>query len=162
MKYIKKFNESNSYNSKIEEIEFDENMMVTTLTPLSILRIDFQKINIIGSYIIENLNNDIIKNKFGKDFDFFYENPRTAFNFFTTSIIDEKDLKKMFNNVVIHPGSDDEDEYVSALKIDGILTLLLHSPERGSQIRLNELLSPEGMFEIYKVLVHLYNKNLSN
>ena len=83
------------------------------------------------------------------------------FNLFVTQVLTYRDLKRMFTNVVVQEGSDDEDEYVAALEINGKKVLLLCSPDRGNSIRIqddNRTIKPQEVIEILRELCEIYNE----
>ena len=85
------------------------------------------------------------------------------FIFFVTSLIDEKLMMKMFSNVKTHEGADLEEEFVSALEINGRIVLILHSPERGSSLRIqddNHTIKFEEVLSIVDTLCKIYNERL--
>ena len=60
----------------------------------------------------------------------------------------------------VHEGADQEDEYVSALEINGKVVLILNSPERGSGIRIqddNYTISFEEVLDIVKTICEIIN-----
>jgi len=151
-------------SNNFKELEFDDNMMYSTATILSFITKPFN-INgeILGDAIEKTLNKKLYS-KFIKPYKI--RNGFDKFNIFTTSFIDDKNLKSMFSNVAIHEGSDGEEEFVSALEINNRVVLILHSPDRGSQIRIEDNNLPiififDEVVEIIKVLCDIYNKRLT-
>jgi hypothetical protein len=84
--------------------------------------------------------------------------------YFITSLLNKDDLFRMFDKVTVQEGSDLEDEYVVTLSINGIVVLLLVSPERGNSIRIegDDYLSMGKLNEILIEICNFYNKNFFN
>lgn len=161
---IKKFNMfCESLNTKkFKELEFDEDMMSKTTVLFSLIdcgiRKDFE-VNIIkiSDVISETLTPKTFNKLFG---DNPINKPFDIINIFTTSVLTETIMKDMFDNVVVHEGADDEEEFVSALEINNKVVLLLHSPNRGSQIRIqdnNYTLPIDELLNIIKTICEIYN-----
>ena len=148
--------------SSTKELEFNDDMMVKTSSIINLIdggvRGNFDtNINKLSDVITITLKKDIIDNVFWINH---IVKPFDIFNFFVTSFLTDDDIKGMFNNVVIHEGADQEDEYVSALEINGKIVLLLHSPERGSSIRIednNYTISFDEVLDIVKTLCEIIN-----
>jgi len=161
MKYLKKFNES---IESFKELEFNEDMMYQTSMILNLVDRPYEK-NLIklGALIKTTLSEEV----FFKLFRRFVESYRDygdLVNFFITMVINERIMKRMFNNVVTHEGSDLEEEFVSALEINGKIVLILHSPERGSSLRIqddNHTIKFEEVLSIVETLCKIYNEKLS-
>lgn len=150
MKHLKRFNENIS--SSIKEIEFNEDMMYSTMMIMNLIPNPY-------SQNITKLNNIIKDNLSDKFNDRLYSS--TPFIDFVSSFIQSKEeMETIFSNVDIHPGADDEDEYVSALLVDGVLVLILHSPERGNSIRVHQYASFEAIEDVIKELCILFNQKL--
>jgi len=159
MKHIKSYNKFNESLSSVKEIPFDEDMMVEASAIMNICRNLEKDTESIANTIKETLTDDVYNKLFSKYKDLI-RNSFDIFNLFTTTIITEKDLQKMFSNVTIHKGSDMEDEYVVALEINNRIVLLLHSPERGSQIRIqddNYTIKIDEVVSIIRELCKIYN-----
>lgn len=150
MKYLKRFNENIS--SSIKEVEFNEDMMYSTMKIMSLIPNPYS----------ENITilNNIIKNNLEDRFNDRIYSSTLFIDFVSSFIQSEEEMGTIFSNVVVHPGADDEDEYVSALLVDGILVLILHSPERGNSIRVHQYASFEAVEDIIKELCILFNKKL--
>jgi len=159
MKYLRGFNES---VQNVKELEFNEDMMVQTSMILNLVGNPYEKnINKLGALIKTTLDEDVFLNLFKGWANF--RDYKDVFLFFVTTIMDEKLMKKMFNNVVVHEGADLEDEYVSALEINGRIVLLLHSTERGSSLRIqddNYSIKFEEVLSIVEELCKIYNQRL--
>lgn len=152
MRYIKRFNES---ISNFKELEFDEEMMIKTSAVFNL--IDFKEVNKLYEIIKTSLN-DFVYRKLFNDLPSKY-----VVNYFITTVINHKMLKKMFSNVIVHEGSDGEDEYVSALEINGRIVLILCSPERGSMVRIEDnkhSIRFEEVLGIFKSICEIYNDRL--
>ena len=88
---------------------------------------------------------------------------KDVFIFFVTSVIGKNLMKKMFNNVTTQEGADLEEEFVSALEINDRIVLILHSPERGSSLRIqddNYTIKFEEVLSIVEALCQIYNQRL--
>jgi hypothetical protein len=152
MIHIKRFNES---ISNFKELEFDDDMMIKTSAVINL--INFKEDDKVYEVIKKSLDDEVYRKLF-KDLPSKY-----VVNYFITTVINHKMLKKMFSNVVVHEGSDEEDEYVSALEINGRIVLILCSPERGSMIRIednNYSITFEEVLEIFKFICEIYNDRL--
>jgi hypothetical protein len=150
MKHLKRFNENIS--SSIKEIEFNEDMMYKTMMIMNLIPNPYsQNITIL---------NNIIKNNIEDRFNDRFRSSIPFIDFVAGFIQSEEEMETIFSNVVVHPGSNDEDEYVSALLVDGILVLILHSPERGNSIRIHQYASFEAVEDIIKELCILFNQKL--
>jgi hypothetical protein len=78
-------------------------------------------------------------------------------------VIGKNLMKKMFNNVTTQEGADLEEEFVSALEINGRIVLILHSPERGSSVRIqdnNYTIKFGEVLSIVDTLCKIYNERL--
>lgn len=137
MIHLKKFNEN---VSNWKELKFDEDMMYKTSALMNLLPNPYNdSLEKISDTIMTSLSSSLISKLFEMDIAIGrIKRGSDLFINFVTSTIDEEDLKRMFKNVEVHEGSDMEDEYVSALEINGKIVLLLHSPDRGSQIRVED------------------------
>lgn len=162
MIHLKKFNEN---VSNWKELKFDEDMMyktsaISNLIPKpfndNIAKVSNTIMTSLSSSLISKLfEMDIVMGSIRRDSDLFIN--------FVTSTIDEEDLKRMFKNVEVHEGSDMEEEYVSALEINGKIVLLLHSPDRGSQIRVEDnkfSIEFDEVLSIIESLCKIYNSLL--
>lgn len=160
MKYLRRFNES---ILNVKELEFDEEMMYQTVHILSLLDGDYNNnISKIVSIIKDTLSPEIYnklfdsyKDSIKKDFD--------IFNYFTSSVLSLDNMTNMFDNLIIHDGSDGEEEWVSALEINGKIVLLLLSEERGNQVRIQDdrfSIKVDEVASIIKTLCELYNDKL--
>lgn len=162
MIHLKKFNEN---VSNWKELKFDEDMMYKTSAISNLIPNPFndnlEKVSdtimtsLSPSLISKLFEMDIVMGRIRKDSDLFIN--------FVTSTIDEEDLKRMFKNVEVQEGSDSEDEYVSALEINGKIVLLLHSPDRGSQIRVEDnkfSIEFDEVLSIIENLCKIYNSLL--
>jgi len=157
MKYLKRF-ENNQDSIKV--INFDENMMSTTSAVINLIPITNN--SFIGKtvHILKSTLSDIVYKKL---FKWVPRNPVDFLILFMTTSFNEKDLYKISDKVIIHEGADLEDEYVLTLEINDRVVLLLHSPERGSSIRIqddNYTIKKEEVVDILKQLCELYNEKL--
>lgn len=159
IKRFLKFNESVS----VTELDYDyenvykSSMMINLIGDENKYQSD---IDTLGDLIRNTLRSDLFLELFGDDE---YRNSDIT-NFFITSIINKDDLLKMFNNVVVQEGSDEEDEYCATLSINNTLVLLLASPDRGNSIRIgvgeDHKLSFDKVCGIIKELCNIYNEKL--
>jgi len=157
MKYLKRF-ENNQDSIKV--INFDENMMSTTSAVISLIPITDN--SFIGK-TVHILKSTLSDRVYKKLFKWVPRNPIDFLILFITSLLSEEDLQKISDKTVIHEGVDLEDEYVLTLKINDRVVLLLHSPERGSSIRIqddNYTIKKEEVVDILKQLCELYNEKL--
>ena len=157
MKFLKRF-ENNQDDIKF--INFDEDMMVTTSSVINVIPITD---NAFIGRTVHILKNTLIERIYNKLFKWPPRNPRDFLILFITSILSEEDLQKISDKTAIHEGADGEDEYVLAFEINERVVLLLHSPDRGSSIRIqddNYTIKKEEVLEILKQLCELYNEKL--
>ena len=160
MKHLRRFNES---LSNFKELEFDEDMMYKTSAIINLIPNKYEA-NLLKaeSVIKETLSEETFEKLFHQYMDMINK-PGRMFNFFVTTVMDEHLLNSMFNNVVTHEGADMEEEFVSALEINGKVVLLLHSPDRGSGIRVQDdkyTIKFEEVLSILKSLCEIYNEKL--
>jgi hypothetical protein len=160
MKYLKKFNES---VENFKELEFNEDMMYQTSMILNLVERPYEKgINKLGALIKSSLSEEVFLKLF-RGWEDFRDYSDLA-NIFITSIMNKNIMKRIFNNVVIHEGADGEDEYVAPLEINGRIVLILHSPERGSSLRIqddNHTIKFDEVLSIIETLCKIYNEKLS-
>jgi hypothetical protein len=155
MKYLKRFNES---VQNVKELELNDDMMYQTSMILNLIPNPYEKnIDKLGALIKTSLHEEVfLKLDNVRDY-------KDVFIFFVTSLIDEKLMMKMFSNVKTHEGADLEEEFVSALEINGRIVLILHSPERGSSLRIqddNHTIKFEEVLSIVDTLCKIYNERL--
>lgn len=151
------------FDDNFKELEFDEEMMVQTSMILNLISNPYDKnIDKLGALIKTSLDEEVFLKLFagwlGNVRDY-----KDVFIFFVTSLIDEKHMMKMFSNVKTHEGADLEEEFVSALEINGRIVLILHSPERGSSLRIqddNYTIKFEEVLSIVEALCQIYNQRL--
>jgi len=133
-----------------EELDFEESDMWNTISIMNCLSLnDFKDL---GELIKTTLNPDILTKMFRAD-------TNMDLILFSTSI-ERDDLERMFTKISVHPGADDEDEWVVKLKIENRIVLLLASPERGSTIRIqddNHRVPKEALYKIIETLCLIYN-----
>lgn len=160
MKYLKRFNES---VQNVKELELNDDMMYQTSMILNLIPNPYEKnIDKLGSLIKTSLDEEVFLKLFSKWRDDI-RGYKDVFIFFVTSLIDEKLMMKMFSNVKTHEGADLEEEFVSALGINGRVVLILHSPERGSSLRIqddNHTIKFEEVLSIVDTLCKIYNERL--
>jgi hypothetical protein len=159
---IKKYTQFLNESYKELEYELDDtgtnDMMYQCSAIFNLLRNFDQAAQVIS----DTLTEEIYEKLFGR-YTSMIRRPSDLVNLFTTTVINHKDLKKMFKNVTIQEGADMEDEYVAALEINGKQVLLLHSPERGSSIRIqddNHSIKEDEVIEILRELCKIYNEKL--
>ncbi len=162
MIHLKKFNEN---VSNWKELKFDEDMMYKTSALMNLLPNPYNdSLEKISDTIMTSLSSSLISKLFEMDIAIGrIKRGSDLFINFVTSTIDEEDLKRMFKNVEVHEGSDMEEEYVSALEINGKIVLLLHSPDRGSQIRVEDnkfSIEFDEVLSIIESLCKIYNSLL--
>ena len=164
MIHLKKFNEN---VSNWKELKFDEEMMYKTSALMNLLPLPNpynDSLEKISDTIMTSLSSSLISKLFEMDIVIGrIKRGSDIFINFVTSKIDEEDLKRMFKNVEVHEGSDLEEEYVSALEINGKIVLLLHSPDRGSQIRVEDnkfSIKFDEVLSIIESLCKIYNSLL--
>ncbi len=164
MKYIRKFNESKNI---FQEIEFDEEMMYKTSMIINLIPQPYEEgLKKLDNCIKSNLDKDILYRIGGKTPLLFFNSEFTSKNIvsdFITSMIDDKDMEKI-SNVITHPGADDELEFVVSLEINNRIVLILHSPDRGSSLRIeddNYKIKFDEVLKIIEVLCQIYNEKLS-
>ena len=166
MKYLRRFNES---VQSFKELEFNEDMMVQTSMVMNLIGNPYEEnYNKLGSLIETVLDYQIYLKLFKRYIrywtgDKLFGNYKDLFILFVTTVIDDKLMREMFNNIIIHEGADLEEEFVSALEINGRVVLLLHSPDRGSSIRIqddNYTIKFEEVLDIVESLCQIYNKKL--
>jgi len=133
-----------------EDLDFEESDMWETTSIMNCLSLnDFKDL---GELIKTTLNPDILTKMFRAD-------TNMDLILFSTSI-EREDLERMFTKISVHPGADDEDEWVVKLKIENRIVLLLASPERGSTIRIqddNHRVPKEALYKIIETLCLIYN-----
>jgi hypothetical protein len=157
MRYLKRF-ENNQDDIKI--INFDEDMMFATSYVINVIPITD---NAFIGKTVHILKSTLSERVYNKLFKWPPINPRDFLILFITDVFSEEDLYKISDKTVIHEGADGEDEYVLALEINERIVLLLHSPDRGSSIRIqddNYTIKKEEVVEILKQLCELYNEKL--
>ena len=159
MKYLKRFNES---VQNVKELELNDDMMFQTSMILNLIPNPYDKnIDKLGALIKTSLDEEVFLKLFRwrdgiRDY-------KDVFIFFVTSVIGKNLMKKMFNNVTTQEGADLEEEFVSALEINGRIVLILHSPERGSSLRIqddNYTIKFEEVLSIVEALCQIYNQRL--
>jgi hypothetical protein len=158
--YLKKFNES---VESFKELEFNEDMMYQTSMILNLVERPYERgLNKLGALIKTSLSEEVFLKLFRGWEEF--RDYSDLVNIFISTVINHKQMKRMFNNVVIHEGADGEDEYVAPLEINGKIVLILHSPERGSSLRIqddNHTIKFEEVLSIVETLCKIYNEKLS-
>jgi hypothetical protein len=159
MKYLKRFNES---VQNVKELELNDDMMFQTSMILNLIPNPYDKnIDKLGALIKTSLDEEVFLKLFRwrdgiRDY-------KDVFIFFVTSVIGKNLMKKMFNNVTTQEGADLEEEFVSALEINGRIVLILHSPERGSSVRIqdnNYTIKFGEVLSIVDTLCKIYNERL--
>lgn len=158
MKYLRKFNES---VQNVKELELNDDMMYQTSAIINLIpRQEYSKnMNKLGALIKSTLDEEVFLKLFGewRDYD-------DVFIYFVTSVINEDLMLKIFSNVRTQEGADLEEELVSPLEINGRIVLILHSPERGSSIRIevddNYTIKFEEVIDIVDTLCQIYNQKL--
>jgi len=159
MKYLKRFNES---VQNVKELELNDDMMFQTSMILNLIPNPYDKnIDKLGALIKTSLDEEVFLKLFRwrdgiRDY-------KDVFIFFVTSVIGKNLMKKMFNNVTTQEGADLEEEFVSALEINDRIVLILHSPERGSSLRIqddNYTIKFEEVLSIVEALCQIYNQRL--
>jgi hypothetical protein len=160
MKYLKRFNES---VQNVKELELNDDMMVQTSMILNLIPNPYDKnIDKLGALIKTSLDEEVFLKLFSRWRDDIRDY-KDVFIFFVTSVIGKNLIKKMFNNVTTQEGADCEEEFVSALEINGKIVLILHSPERGSSLRIqddNHTIKFEEVLSIVDTLCKIYNERL--
>lgn len=161
MKYLRRFNES---VQSFKELKFDENMMSQTSMIMNLIPNPFERnCNKLGALIISTLDKEVSNNKCMYRMYRHFRDYADLLILFVTSVIDDKLMKEMFSNVIIHEGADLEEEFVSALEINDRVVLLLHSPERGSSLRIqddNHTIKFDEVLSIVENLCEIYNQKL--
>ena len=159
MKYLRKFNES---FQNVKELELNDDMMYQTSAIINLIpRHEYSKnMNKLGVLIKSTLEEEVFLKLFGEwrgDYD-------DVFIYFVTSVMNEDLMLKIFSNVRTQEGADLEEEFVSPLEINGRIVLILHSPERGSSIRIevddNYTIKFEEVLGIVDTLCQIYNQKL--
>lgn len=146
-----------------KELTFDEGMMTKTSAIINLISNPFE-VNL--KLVSQTIQDTLTEETFNKLFVMVPKRLRIGrhlFNFFVTMAPNQNDLKRIFPNVVIHKGTDDEKEYVAALEINNRIVLLLCSPQRGSQIRIqddNYTITMKEVVGIVKTLCEIYNEKL--
>lgn len=137
----------------MENIDFTEDYMYETLTVLSHLN-HGNLFNDLPELVNEKLQCDDI-------FNFTMNRP---FEYLTTMVtcLSYEKMCIIFgeSNITTHPGVDNETEYVSSFLINDKIVLILVSPKRGSQIRIESNATENEVLDIFKILCELYNNKL--
>lgn len=157
---IKKYNQF-QINEGYKELEYvvedgTNQMMYETSAIINLLRNYDEAADVIKT----TLSRDTYNKLFGRYLTLVRDG-FDLFNLFVTQVLVYQDLKRMFTNVVVQEGSDDEDEYVAALEINGRKVLILCSPDRGNTIRIQDdryTIKPQEVIEILRELCEIYNE----
>lgn len=162
---FKSFKLNENKSPLFKELKLNNNMMYQTSAVINLIPNPYDDyIDILGNLIKTVLDNDIYEVLFKKwEQQGFIRNNNDLFILFVTTVIDVNYLRMMFNNIKVQEGADGEEEFVSALEINNKIVLLLHSPKRGSSIRIqddNYTISFEEVKEIIKKLCEIYNQRL--
>jgi len=170
MRHLRRFNES---AQNFKELKFDEDMMSQTSMIMNLIRNPYERnCNKLGVLIISTLDKEVSSKLFRsktslkddpESFRVIYRDYVDLLILFITSVIDDKLMKEMFSNVIIHEGADLEEEFVSALEINDRVVLLLHSPDRGSSLRIqddNHTIKFDEVLSIVENLCEIYNQKL--
>lgn len=163
---IKKYNQF-QINEGYKELEYivedgTNQMMYETSAIINLLRNYGEAADVIKATLSKNTYNKLFGRMLGKQpYLTLVRDGFDLFNLFVTQVLKYQDLERMFKNVVVQEGSDDEDEYVAALEINGRKVLLLCSPDRGNSIRIqddNYTIEPQEVIEILRELCEIYNE----
>ena len=135
--------------------------MYKTSAIINLISFKGTMISELASVIRNTLNERVFDQIFGRYLDMVNRGPFDLINFFITM----NPLNGIFDReVTTHDGADMEDEFVSAIEIDGRVVLLLYSPDRGSQIRIqddNYTIKEDEVINIVRVICQIINQNKS-